>query len=281
MLLTLLPFAPAAAPPRGGLTELQAISQFKAAIAVELQSLRSQLQISKKIFFALIAEYEFSVNFGLDVETQTSWFYLDCSDFQLGVQDAANAASQAIASAGAAALSGLANGTPLQGVYPKDFYSGGGGALDKALRDVKANVVKLYKPIANRLRKTVTVLEKKGAALTVEIRPPVILEDCRILEGVSTFDSDRLGLDIIVAVNRSEIAEDGRVWLAGSAYPGLSDIDVLISGPELDTGVSTAPDGRWSVSLTDAGTFFVKGNYVAHVRAGTDDVAAGGRFSFR
>jgi hypothetical protein len=218
------------------------------------------------------------------VETATSTFFTGCKTLQASVNGAANQAMAAIVSGAVGALTSLANGAPLEGAFPKDFYSGTGGAFDKARRDVKSQVEKLYKPVESRLKKTINLLGKDGAVLTAALRPPAYTEDYFFWEDSSSASILQFGLDIILAVNRSGFTEDGRVWLGGAAQGGVDEVTATVVGAINESNsVSAIPvNGRWAAALTDNGTLFRKGNYIAFVKAESDAGGIGDAvFSFR
>jgi hypothetical protein len=218
---------------------------------------------------------------GLDVLEQTGNFIPECTAFQKSVQDTTNGAMAEIIEGAVDALDALSSGLPLNGGFPKDFYSGAGGALDKARSDVKRQVDQLYKSISGRLRKTVKVLEQNDASLTVDLRPPRYHDDHRFSEDGSAVFINRYGLDLVVAVNRTALAEDGRLWTGGTAYSALGEVSVLVTGPESDSGTAPVSSARWALFLTDAGSFFVNGNYSLSVTAESDIGGVGVPFSFR
>jgi hypothetical protein len=283
-LLTFLAAPVLLSPARGGITPQEATAQLKASASAAVKTLKSQLQVAKKAFLADLQLYETSVDLGASVATETDTFFTECTNLQAAVNNAANQAMEAIGDGAVGALMNLSNGAPLDGVFPKDFYYGTGGAFDKARRDVRSAVEKLYKPLANRLHKTVKVLEKNGATLTVELRPPLYLDEYFFAENKFSFFGNRFGLDTIVAVNRNELDEDGRAWLGGTAYPSTNELSVtVVGGLNQDDNMSVMPVAeRWTAALTDSGTLFRKGNYVASVK-GADDVGRGdgATFSFR
>jgi hypothetical protein len=262
-------------------TPEQATAAFKSVIAASIKSLRSELTTAKQAFLFDISAYETGAQQGLDIVTHTSNFFSECAAFQKSVQDATNVAMGEIIEGAVDNLDALSNGLPLDGVYPKDFYSGSGGALDKARRDVKLNVERLYKSVANRLRKTATLLGKEGVALTIELRPPRYLDDHRFTEDLSSVFINRFGVDFVLAINRPNLLEDGRVWIGGAAYSSVDDVTVSVSGTESDSATVPTSSGRWAVHLTDGGTNFLKGNYTANIEAEIDVAGTGVAFSFR
>jgi hypothetical protein len=262
-------------------TPLQATAGFKSVIAASVKLLRSELTTAKQALLFDIAAYESGVQQGLDVVTATANFFQECATFQKSVQDAANAAMAEIVEGGVDNLDALSNGLPLDGVYPKDFYAGSGGAFDKGKRDVKLNVERLYKSVSNRLRKTATILEKEGVSLTIELRPPRYLDDHRFTEDLSSVFVNRYGVDLVLAVNRSSQAEDGRVWIGGTAYSSVTEVNISVSGAEADNGTALTVLSRWALQLTDGGTGFLKGNYTTNIEAELDVAGTGIAFSFR
>ena len=270
-------------PAPGGITPQEATAQFKASAAAAVKTLKGELQGAKTAFLEDVQAYETSIDLGVSVETATSTLFEGCKSLQAEVNSAADQAMTSIVDAAVAALLSLSNGAPLEGAFPKDFYSGTGGAFDKARRDVRSNVEKLYKSLANRLKKTVNLLGKSAAVLTIELRPPLFLEEWYFAETSPSTFTIRFGLDIILAVNRSGLAEDGRVWLGGAAYSGVDQVTVLVVGAIDESDSATvAPDlDRWNVTLTDNGSLFRKGNYMATVLADGAGGVGATTFSFR
>jgi hypothetical protein len=143
------------------------------------------------------------------------------------------------------------------------------------------NVERLYKSVSNRLRKTATILEKEGVSLTIELRPPRYLDDHRFTEDLSSVFVNRYGVDLVLAVNRSSQAEDGRVWIGGTAYSSVTEVNISVSGAEADNGTALTVLSRWALQLTDGGTGFLKGNYTTNIEAELDVAGTGIAFSFR
>jgi hypothetical protein len=197
---------------------------------------------------------------------------------------AGHAAMSEIGQFGVDALDSISGGAALNGVYPKDFYNGTGGAYDKVRKNVRTSIDKLYKPLAGRLKKTVKVAETNGAALSVELRPPFYLEEFSFSEDEFSFFPDRFAMDTLVAVNTLAQSEDGRVWVGGAVFGSIVDVTVNVNGSidESDSMTVMPDSNRFSAALIDGGTFFRKGNYAASVKAGTDSArAAGATFSLR
>jgi hypothetical protein len=267
--LLTLPFLPFAVPPtRGGTTPQEAAAAFKADATAAVKTLKSQLQLAKKAFLVDLDHYEDAVDSGGNILDETTSFAVDVDDFQHAVQFAANTAFHAVVDAGAAALDGLAGGSPLDGVFPKDLSTGAGGAFDKARKDIRSQVDQLYKSLAGRLKKTVTVLKKNGAGLTIEVKPPACVTD-GYFSDLSNFTNNLLfSMDVLIAVNRTDLAEDGTVWLGGTNTNPSIDIDASVTGDEQDSTLVTPSNvtGRWNATLTDGGTRFKKGNYAVLAR---------------
>ena len=192
---------------------------FKLAINASLSQLKAQIQVSKKAFFDDLKTYETAIHDGQLVTTWTSTLHESCVTFQIAVRDAAATAYSDIATAGATILDDLASGGPLNGVYPNDFYLGGGGLFDKANAAVRAQLEKLYPTIRIACTKTSAIAAKQGAALTVLLRPPAIPSEYYIAPGTDVHFGNRLGLDLLISLNRSAIESDGRVWLGAGPGP--------------------------------------------------------------
>jgi hypothetical protein len=273
--------APVVFPTPLDISPAQAASALKSAASAALKQLKADLQVAKQTFLSDVAAYEAGVQEGLDIATQTGELFTKCAVFQLAVQDAANDSLLTIVGVAKNKLSELANGAMLDGTYPKDFYFGSGGTLDKARRDVKTHLDKLYKSLAGRLHKTAGVLQKFGVTLTLELGPPRYIDDYSISEGSIAAPLDRFGFDIVLAVNHSAVAEDGRVWIGGAAYSDIPEISVNIFGLDFETATATPSAGRWSVALTDGGTLLKKGNYVTTIKGAGDAGTIGSLFSLR
>jgi hypothetical protein len=255
--------------------------QFKTAIASALTQLKGTLLVAKKAFFDDLAAYESALKGGAAVETETASLYTAAAALQTSVRNAGNQAMQDVVLAATNILDDLDDMAPLNGDYPDDFCWGAGGQLDKARDAVRKEVDKLYVPIAARLKKTTKSALDAGGALTVLLRPPVVVYDFSLGPGFASFNTDRMGLDLLIAVNRTAVAEDGRAWIAGVSANSFAQIHVSIGGRESDF-VDVAPvSGRWAVTANDGGTFFKKGNYLVHVVGDTDTTSVGATFSVR
>jgi hypothetical protein len=283
-LLALLAAPAVLHPAPGGITPQEATALFKASAGAAMKELKDGLKITKQNFIEAFQAFEDSIDNGDSVFSAAVQLFDDCANNQGGVYDKATDAIDAIATGAGSALGSLANGTPLDGAFPKDFYAGTGGAYDKARRDVRTQVEKLYKSLEGRRKKIVKYAEKNGAALTVELRVPNYVDDYSFWDGAAASHANRFGLDIVVAVNHIGVEQDGRVWIGGSAESEIEDISGTVFGAvnEMDSGSTSPVSGRWDLTVFDGGTFFRRGNYIVNVRAEADGAAIGGvNFSLR
>jgi hypothetical protein len=262
-------------------TPKEATDQFKAAVTTAVKKLKSDLQLAKKALQSDLQIYEDAVNSGAIIADETGNVFQELVEFQGSVQNAASATATAVEEAGNAALAALADGAPLTSSYPKDFSWGTGGALDKARKDVKTQIDQLYKSMGIRIRKTVKTLAKNGATLSLELRPPAFVQNFYFTDQAHLHQGNVFSLDIILAVNRPELAEDGLIWLGGAATNIFVDVVVSATGPESEsmTVSPSAVTSRWEGALTQSGTRFKKGNYLVLGRSENDVYAAGGTLS--
>jgi hypothetical protein len=239
---------------------------FKAAVNPILATLQEQLQSAKKLFMADIQAFEVAIKGGLPAAANAQVLFDACVALQTSVAGAGNTALSEIFSAAQGALAALSGGTPLNGVYPDDFYSGTGGQWDKARDAVKSKVEKIYAPLQGRLRKTTSLAAGKGISLTLRLTPPVLQHDWFVSEDDGTAYNNQFAIDTIVSVNRTALPEDGEVWGAGVGAIYFGTITFRILGPEDDTVTTTAANFRWSAHANQGGTLFKKGNYLVNVR---------------
>lgn len=283
-LVALLTASATLRPAPGGVTPKEASALFKASAATAIHGLKADLKNLKENLLDSFQSFEVKLKSGVDVITAAAQLKNDCVGIQFNLHSRTSEAVDAIATGAAAALGSLANGTPLDGAFPKDLQAGTGGAYDKALREVRKLVESFYKPFEGRRKRAVQVAEKHGAALTVELRVPNYVDDYSFWDASFAVHANRLGLDMLVAVNRIGFAQDGRLWISGSSQSGIANVTGTVFGAEneLDSGTTAPVSGRWELSFTDGGSLFKRGNYIVNVQAVGDTAGIGGfSFSFR
>jgi hypothetical protein len=269
--LTLVP-QPAADP---------ATAAFKAAVNPILATLQEQIQAAKKQFLTDVQAFETAVKGGQLVATEAQNLFVACLTLQAAVTAAGNTAISDVFGAAQDALVALSGGAPLNGVYPKDFYTGTGGQWDKARASVKSKIEKLYPALQGRVKKAASVAASKGSTLTVLLTPPLVRYNYFVSELDGGAFTNQIDIDTLVCVNRTAQAEDGEAWFAGVGAASFGDLTVRILGPENDTVTTTPANFRWNAHATDGGSLFQKGNYIVTVRV--DEVTPGddAAFSFR
>lgn len=272
-------------PAPGGITPQEASAQLKAATADALKQFKSEVQLAKNLFQIDLQLYEATLEGGGSLTDATDDFFVSLGELQAKVLFAAGGAMGVIRTAAKQALSDLAAGSPLQGEFPKDFYWGAGGTLDKSKAEIKKQLDQLYKSLAGRFKKTAKVLEKRGATWSLDLRAPAYTIDAFFDESVSTANVSVFSMDILLALNRSEFLEDGVLWIGGTSFYSLLGIDVSVAGAgdetETITVFPTQATGRWAAKLDDGGTRFKKGNYIVFANADDETFGAGSVVSFR
>jgi hypothetical protein len=276
-LIVALPFAA----PAGGISPKQATSQLNSEINAAMRVFKDEMKLAKEALQDDIKTYEDAIKQGLSVSVWTDNFFDDCNSYQTLVRVAGSQAISDIASAASAALVALSNGVPLEGEYPKDFYNGSGGSYDKAREKIRSEIEKQNDFFVKKFQKTANVVHNNGASLTVVMTPPQVGLDITFSEDTVTAFSLPVTLDLLVSVNRRDVLQDGRVWVAGIASGFVATVNVDVAGPEADSDGAAPAGGRWSLLLDDAGTLFQKGNYIVRAYGDADESVATSSFSFR
>lgn len=176
------------------------------------------------------------------------------------VQEVANGAIEAI-QLGAANLMAAMDAGGARENFPKDFYRGGGGLLDKALADVERAVATLYGPTRGRLRGLSQFLKKQGFGVQIELRAPELrlqsAPNASIVVNVNT----QASIDWILAVNRLDSFEDGELHAGGTmnGFPNLALVEC--AGAEGLTMEANTNTGHWHIHAPGGNEAFLTGNY--------------------
>lgn len=172
----------------------------------------------------------------------------------------------------------------LQGLLPKAFQSGSGGALDGLRLSIRKSLGKDYLALAKRFAKTAkALLAGSNVGLNFRIDPPCAGHEAAVNQnGAPAFDEwPSLTVDSVLAASRLGITGDGILLIAGSADAALGAVTVtLMTGPsvkggEPDTYVITLDpdeieDQRWILCLQEA----QEGNWVISATQGPGGASA-------
>ncbi len=271
-------------------TSAQALAQAKAgaqeALAAHKERTATALDSLEPALDALVAGLQ-ADQFGVPL-LQT---FLDAAHaFQLEVADATEDADEAIATAFAGALEGLADaqGGPLTGTYPEGFTSGDRGAFDEAERKLAKAVAKLFAKVDKRAAKAVGKAGAAGVGLTLQFVPPRRLGFQAPTEsGVLGTFFNPVRVHFIAGASRLDSPADGIALVAGTGSPVSGDVTVQLfsfnpAGGFLVVDGEATPQsfpglgGEWSLLVDDAGQGLTETNYTLDAFFGGDLTSADG-----
>ena len=172
------------------------------------------------------------------------------------------------------ALDEFAQGTPLAGVYPEEFYFGTRGALDDAREAMQATQAKSLAKVRKKLDKAMAKLAKSSnARLTAHLEPVTQQGEVTFIQG-SILGSSKLPLVIhtVLALGYSGEPEGGMIMVGGFG-DAAEELTVRATGEPSPIHTATAEfpvKGApfWHVTFDDSETDLPDGNYVVDAEQG-------------
>ncbi len=267
------------------LTPQQAQQQFNGDLADALKNLKTSLASAKAMFFADLAAFETLVKSGgYDLAAVTALFE-DLQTMMGSIGQAVRSTGNTASLSATDALSDLAAGGDLGGVFPAGFYPGDGGSVDVLRAATRKAQDKTIAAVAKRLKKTRALVEKQAnVGMTVALAAPGSMRDIFWDEDGGFFYSNEspITCDALIGVSDLGAVADGVVYLGGTANPNLGDVSLELLGPESDSTSGGAPaviTERWSVSFTGDG--LEEGVYAISATQGTGGSLATGSIGVR
>jgi hypothetical protein len=266
-LCAVLALALLAAAPAAQLTETQATSALKAALKERLKTIKSDVGTAIKVFELQLGAFEDAIKAENWSEALLEDIFTDANAMQATIAESVVDGGDLAQQDAAIVLGDLADGTPLAGHFPKDFYLGTGGHLDRFAADVNALLAKTYGKLGKRLAKTVKLAEKHGVAVTLSARPPARVTDTAIAENSLSF-SDPLPLtaDLAIAGGLLATENDNVLHVGGSGDGDAPTVTVELHGADTDEELAPVDAGtrRWTTFFDDGGAGLTEGTFVAH-----------------
>jgi hypothetical protein len=277
--LPLVLAALAAASPAGAqVTGKQALKQFTGAAKGVLSGLKAGLASERALLEVDLDALDAQLALGSLTSVQAAAsLHLSLSDAQVALRPLASNAFLGLYSAAGDALTALAGGVPLAGLYPRGFYAGDGGAMDLQVPRVLNEWDRFYASVNKRLAKTRKVAEKQGIGLSVVFTRPFDDIGGRWADGqvVASTTTRPLSIDTVVAASVLANTPDGFIAVGGVGDNAVGSVLVELSRfGAIEASELVAPAGasdRWSTDTLagfDNGPV-VEGSYFFTARQGT------------
>ena len=176
-------------------------------------------------------------------------------------------------------LDEFAQGTPLAGVYPEEFYFGTRGALDQAREAMQSTQAKSLTKVRKKLDKAAAKLAKSSnARLTAHLEPVTQQGTVSFIQGSLT-GSSKLPLVVHTALALGFSGDPhGGVIMVGGFGDAAEEIVVRATGepPPDHTATAEFPvKGApfWHVTFDDSATDLPDGNYLVDAEQGAVGVS--------
>jgi hypothetical protein len=164
----------------------------------------------------------------------------------------------------AGALTQLADGGQLEGVYPESLYAGAGGVLDAHREAQGKAAAKLRDAAIKRLAECAAKAEKQaGLALTVRLELPALAVARSANQGELVTLQQGVSIDVMTGVSALDTPDDGQLVVAGRCN-SLDEVTVTwfrTNTEEGSTAAQPSPSGRFSASFS----VLTEGAYVTSV----------------
>ncbi len=254
------------------------VKDFEQAAEQRIAQARTELTAAAAQMEASLAAFEAGIKANNLDNVLIDTLLDDTLEFHSTVVSVWTEAGEDLAALASDGLEELTAVEPLNGIYPKDFLAGGGGAFDQAVKKLGQEVRKAVKKARKAAAKAVKGAAKSGVDLVLDVRVPRERTYSVPNEAGSFSDAGNdhyLDVYLVGAVSRLDVAEDVRIFGAGGMIGFFNDdahFRAVSRGPTGSTifDFADAPpiedvvqgfDG-WKAILDGAGSGLREGNWV-------------------
>jgi len=267
--------------------ERDAVRRLVAAAKITSREAHRSARDAVDVFLGQLAVFDAEVKEGhYSTALLTNLFHILHGVQGLVLTDLALARTR-LADEAAASLTELADGEPLDGLFPAAFYAGEGSVLDAFGDRAARRVERTYAVARRRIARSAARLERAtGVALGFRLAPPLPAVE-RVGDDTGTSGlAPPLTLDTVFAVSDLAKTGDGMICVGGSASSAFGTVTVELlssTGALVESAPDLLSDGldRWSHCLTNHGEGLPEGNYLLRVVQGDGGSFAAGSIGVR
>lgn len=266
----MLALAALANPLSAQLTDKQAVAEVKTASKSQLKAFKQNGAAALGTMDATLKTIEGLLTSSSDVTTVASQVANAAIIFMTTMNDDYFNALDTPPQTAALALQSLANGSDLNGIYPKDLYFGTGGVLDAHRKSMAAAAGKVRDAAIKRLAKTAALAEKvAGIALIVELELPSVVDANELNQNDLLGFSERSRFDVILSASKLGTANDGVLVIAGATDNTNLDVNVEFDGPDGSFGSDVVTPDAGNGRFTGFFSGLAEGGYGVAAKQGS------------